>query len=158
MSKQLFDLVCECGNSYSKMYEPETVSRSYFKAICPECTKKKIASGVKKWHKKRIDDTPYEKLTLHRRRLVLWEDQNHKCSECGYDKYSIVGGPYELDHVDGNWKNTSKSNERILCCNCHAMTSNFRFKGRHHTQESKDKIKVNMSKPGKAKVARSTLN
>jgi len=34
--------------------------------------------------------------------------------------------PLELDHKDGNHSNNDLSNLRLLCCNCHAQTDNWR--------------------------------
>lgn len=34
--------------------------------------------------------------------------------------------PLEVDHVDGNATYNLESNLRILCPNCHALTTNFR--------------------------------
>ncbi len=38
--------------------------------------------------------------------------------------------PLELDHVDGNRKNNSLNNLRLLCPNCHALTPTYRSKNR----------------------------
>lgn len=34
--------------------------------------------------------------------------------------------PLEIDHVDGDASNNLESNIRLLCPNCHALTSNFK--------------------------------
>lgn len=36
--------------------------------------------------------------------------------------------PLELDHIDGNSLNNTLLNLRLLCPNCHALTSNYRGK------------------------------
>lgn len=50
------------------------------------------------------------------------------CSVCGWDEKHPVDGSVltEIDHVDGDAKNCSLSNLKILCPNCHSMTPTFR--------------------------------
>jgi hypothetical protein len=45
-----------------------------------------------------------------------------------------------LHHIDGNVNNTDINNEQVLCCNCHAMTDNYRFKGGNGGQKKSDRL------------------
>lgn len=60
-------------------------------------------------------------------RNVLLEQENTKCSSCGWDKPNPVTGKpiLTVDHIDGNWKNNYCWNLRILCYNCHTLTPTF---------------------------------
>lgn len=51
-----------------------------------------------------------------------------KCTLCGWDKVHPVTKkcPLELDHIDGNAENNAPDNLRLICPNCHALTSNFK--------------------------------
>lgn len=51
----------------------------------------------------------------------------YKCTECGWDKPNpITGKPIlTVDHVDGNWRNNSFDNLKVLCYNCHTLTETF---------------------------------
>ena len=156
--KKLVELICSiCHNSYSKEYEIETVRRSDFKPICLKCVKNKISESIKKKHQERIIHTPYHKLTKLLRKRIQWDIQGKKCNKCSYDMYGIIIGPYELHHKDGNYKNTTLENEEVLCCNCHFMTDNYRFKGRHHSDKSKQLISEHWTSAGEAKVSRTEL-
>ena len=54
----------------------------------------------------------------------------NKCEECGISEWNGKKIECELDHIDGNSKNNSFDNLRILCPNCHSQTHTFRFKKR----------------------------
>jgi len=58
----------------------------------------------------------------------LREINNDKCQECGWSVINSYTGivPLEADHVDGNHKNNKIQNLRLLCPNCHALTSTYK--------------------------------
>lgn len=74
---------------------------------------------------------PWEELSLTAKRRVLFLLSQGKCSQCGYCKRRSDGQSIlEIDHIDGDHKNSSRENLRVLCPNCHALTPNFRNWGR----------------------------
>lgn len=64
-----------------------------------------------------------EKLKPH-----LIRKKGNKCENClltEWQKYPIV---LEVHHKDGNRTNNNLDNLQLLCCNCHALTDNWRNK------------------------------
>lgn len=61
-------------------------------------------------------------------RKYLIEKRGPKCEQCGWDKINPKTGkcPIELDHIDGNHKNNSIENLRLLCPNCHSLTPTYK--------------------------------
>lgn len=52
------------------------------------------------------------------------------CEHCGHKDWLEMPIPLELHHVDGDKNNNELENLMLLCPNCHAMTSNYRGKGK----------------------------
>jgi len=61
------------------------------------------------------------------RKFFIWK-MGAVCSECGWTGRNNFTGKYviELDHIDGNRKNSDPHNFRLLCPNCHAMTATYK--------------------------------
>lgn len=51
---------------------------------------------------------------------------DNKCGNCGLDEWKSVLLPLELDHIDGNSSNNIIENLRLLCPNCHSITTTWR--------------------------------
>jgi len=60
-------------------------------------------------------------------RNYMFNKHDNKCSKC---EWSIVNEytnkiPLEIDHIDGDHTNNKEKNLRLLCPNCHSLTSNY---------------------------------
>lgn len=53
--------------------------------------------------------------------------RGERCESCGWeDRHPITGKvPIQLDHIDGNYKNTVVANLRLLCPNHHSLTNTY---------------------------------
>lgn len=61
-------------------------------------------------------------------RNYLIKKYNNTCQLCGFRKQNEYSKRWiiEIDHVDGDWSNNSKSNLRVICPNCSAGTCNYK--------------------------------
>ncbi|HKY92041.1 MAG TPA: HNH endonuclease [Nevskiaceae bacterium] len=59
-------------------------------------------------------------------RAALIRHYGHRCWECGNSEWRGRVIPLEVEHVDGDSANNALANLRLLCCNCHALTSTWR--------------------------------
>ena len=71
----------------------------------------------------------------------LFEKFNSKCCKCGWGEVNPYSQtiPLEIDHIDGDFQNNSEDNLRLLCPNCHSLTSTY--KGANKGQGRKDRKK-----------------
>lgn len=62
-------------------------------------------------------------------RTYLLKKYNYKCQKCGWGEINPITGksPLEIHHKDGNRTNNKEDNLELLCPNCHALTSNYKF-------------------------------
>ena len=94
-------------------------------------------SFIKRWLSGLESGTSGHKgISLHIRRFVF-EKYESKCVECGWCKPHPADGkiPLEVDHIDGNWKNTTESNLRLLCPCCHALTHTYKSRNKKSTRD-----------------------
>lgn len=78
-------------------------------------------------------------------RRYIFDKFDNKCCICGWSKVNPYTNtiPLEIDHIDGNSENNSENNLRLICPNCHSLTSTYRGanrgQGRNITWTIKDK-------------------
>lgn len=56
----------------------------------------------------------------------LCKVKNNTCESCGNKEWMNKPIPLEVHHIDGNRTNNEVDNLQLLCCNCHALTENWR--------------------------------
>ena len=58
----------------------------------------------------------------------LIKHRGMKCEKCGLTEWQNSIIPLEAHHIDGDRTNNTLDNLQLLCCNCHALTNNWRKK------------------------------
>ncbi|QQM43077.1 HNH endonuclease [Streptomyces liliifuscus] len=62
-----------------------------------------------------------------------------RCDECGTPpEWNGQPMTLEIDHVNGDWSDDRRENLRLLCPNCHAITSTWCRGGRRSQGEQRD--------------------
>lgn len=77
-------------------------------------------------------------ISAHIRRY-MFEKYNSKCCICGWCTPHPTDGkiPLEVDHIDGNWLNTTEENLQLLCPCCHALTPTYKSQNKNSTRAYK---------------------
>lgn len=65
-------------------------------------------------------------------RRYLFEKQKKSCCSCGLSLWEGLPIALQLDHLDGNHKNSEEKNLCLLCPNCHALTKTYGAKNKGH--------------------------
>mgnify|MGYP000917313318 CR=1 FL=1 len=60
----------------------------------------------------------------------LFNVQNEACLICKRKSWMDQPIPLELDHIDGNFFNTTPKNVRLICATCHAITPTYKGRNR----------------------------
>ena len=145
MRKRGIDLPIRSKNSGKTPHNKGT-GKKYFCLNCgaliehPKNTKHKYCSNscqqeyeYKLWVEKYKEDnsiainTKWGQIPGYLRRYIFEKFQS-KCSLCGWSETNPYTNtiPLEVDHIDGNADNNSEENLRLICPNCHSLTSTYR--------------------------------
>ncbi len=108
--------------------------------------------NISMWKNNNSSSIYLTKNISHYIKRYLIEKFGEKCTSCGWNKKNETSGkiPLEVDHIDGNARNNSEKNLRLLCPNCHSLTPYFRNlnKGNGRSWRIKkvtiDKLHLNM--------------
>jgi hypothetical protein len=117
----------------------ELISRERVKRLCKEhqidtshFTGSKRTPGIVRVGKNAMTLTEYLSLRQPRggeqlrKRLVTEGLKKNCCERCGLTKWQGEPIPLETHHIDGDRLNNTIENLQILCCNCHALTPNYK--------------------------------
>jgi 5-methylcytosine-specific restriction endonuclease McrA len=83
-------------------------------------------SKIQDTYRIKSQNTPFDKLGKEKRRQRVFTEQNFCCNKCKLDKW--LGQPIhlELEHIDGDNTNNSRTNLEGLCPNCHSQTLTYK--------------------------------
>jgi predicted HNH restriction endonuclease len=85
---------------------------------------------IRKWKEGKVDGSrgiQTRNISRNLKRYLI-EKYGEECSECRWNKKHPLSGhsPLEVDHVDGNSENNTENNLRLLCPNCHSLTTTYK--------------------------------
>lgn len=109
--------------------EHNSSRNSYHKFCSNKCQRElEFNKNIKGWFGGKVNPLNTNGLSKPFVRKYLFEQFNNKCVLCGWGEKneSTNKVPLEVDHIDGNYKNNKIDNLRLLCPNCHSLTSNYK--------------------------------
>ena len=100
-------------------------------------------SYIRKWKSRQIIGLLATGVVSGHIKRYLREKFNNKCCLCGWASVNPITGkvPLVADHIDGNWRNNTENNLRLLCPNCDSLTPTYaalnKGRGRQNRAQSK---------------------
>lgn len=81
-----------------------------------------------RWKKDKNDILNGNNTSIRQIKRYLIETRGEKCEECSWGKVNEYTGniPIELEHIDGDFRNNKLENLKLLCPNCHSLTSTYK--------------------------------
>lgn len=61
---------------------------------------------------------------------ILLLEYGESCQECMLSVWNDKPIPLEIEHINGDFRDNTKQNLRLLCPNCHSLTDTYKSKNR----------------------------
>ena len=121
----------QCGN------EPARATYIYCSNACQ--LEYQYHDYVRKWKKGHVSGLQQIGVVSGYVKRYLREKYGNKCCVCGWAQINPVTGqvPLVADHIDGNWKNNTEGNLRLVCPNCDALSSTYAGLNRGHGRKGR---------------------
>lgn len=107
------------------------VKRPFYKYCSNKCQfTYRYQEYIKKWKAGLVNGNRgiiSKNISGHIRRYLA-EKFGEKCFLCNWNKINpkTKRVPLEVDHINGNADDNNENNLRLICPNCHSLSSNFR--------------------------------
>ncbi len=105
--------------------EPDRPSYKYCSNICQQ--KYQQLHYLNDWKAGKRSGLQSIGIVTNTIKRYLREKFGNKCCLCGWSQINKKTGkvPLVADHIDGNWRNNSEFNLRLICPNCDALLPTF---------------------------------
>lgn len=102
----------------------------YIKILQLDCShfkKNLFVKSKKEWDIKDIliENSPYTSTHSLKKKLIKFGLLSNSCYECNIDEWYGQKISLHLDHINGDRTNNRIENLRLLCPNCHSLTSTY---------------------------------
>lgn len=113
------------GTCLSCGKEPERPGYKYCSNTCQFAYQHKIY--IESWRSGKIVGLQRLGVVSTHIKKYLREKYQNKCCVCGWSKINPKSGivPLVADHIDGNWRNNTESNLRLVCPNCDSLSPTY---------------------------------
>ena len=84
-------------------------------------------SYIKRWKQRKESGLQSIGLVSKYVKKYLRRKFKNKCCLCGWSEINPITKqvPLVADHIDGNWRNNTENNLRLICPNCDSLTSTY---------------------------------
>lgn len=129
-TRSKYEIICiQCGST-ALIWKYSKSAGKYCSHACQKAHEYKVF--ISKWIDGEVSGTVGKKGISKHVRRYMFEKYNSKCCLCGWGESHPLDGriPLEVDHIDGDWKNTTEANLRLICPNCHSLTHTYKSRNR----------------------------
>lgn len=105
--------------------EPE---RSYYRYCSNACQLEyQYQSYIERWKKSQVSGLQGLGIVSRYVKRYLRRKFGNRCFLCGWAQVNQKTGevPLVADHIDGNWRNNTEENLRLICPNCDSLTTTY---------------------------------
>ncbi len=105
--------------------EPESPQYKYCSNVCQ--MEYQYVLHIKQWKAGEKSGLRTTGIVNNPIKRYLREKFGNKCCLCGWSDINPKTGkvPLVADHIDGNWRNNSEENLRLICPNCDSLSPTY---------------------------------